>query len=93
MAEVAGALGIDVSGLPDEDRASAAVDEVTRLFSAIGITPTLKELGLPEDKIDWTAEQAIGIDRLIKNNPRPIDQSGVRRLIRAAYDGNLSAAA
>ena len=45
----------------------------TRLFAAIGITPTLAELGLPEDKLDWTAEQAIGIERLIKNNPRPLD--------------------
>jgi alcohol dehydrogenase len=64
---------------------------VSRLFGAIGITPTLAKLGLPEDKIDWTAEQALGIDRLIKNNPRPFDLAAMRRLVRAAYDGDMSA--
>ena len=65
---------------------------MTRLFAAIGITPTLAKLGLPEDKLDWTAEQAIGIERLIKNNPRPLDLAAMKRLMRAAYDGDLAAA-
>ncbi|MDX8463918.1 iron-containing alcohol dehydrogenase, partial [Mesorhizobium sp. VK2D] len=67
--------------------------EVARLFNAIGITRTLAELGLPEDKIDWTAEQALGIDRLIKNNPRPFDIAAMRRLVRAAYEGDMAASA
>ena len=53
--------------------ARATIEEISRLFAAIGITPTLAGLGLPADKLDWTAEQALGIDRLIKNNPRPFD--------------------
>jgi alcohol dehydrogenase len=48
---------------------------------------------LAEDRLDWTAEQALGIDRLIKNNPRPFDLPGMKRLIRAAYDGDLAGAA
>ncbi|TGR59938.1 alcohol dehydrogenase, partial [Mesorhizobium sp. M1C.F.Ca.ET.192.01.1.1] len=55
------------------------------------ITRTLADLGLPEDKIDWTAEQALGIDRLIKNNPRPFDLPAMQRLVRAAYRGDMSA--
>ena len=62
-----------------------------RIFGAIGITSTLAALGLPEDRIDWTAEQALGIDRLIKNNPRGFDLSAMKRLVRAAYDGDLAA--
>lgn len=92
MAEIADAFGLPSAGLSTGEKADAAIAEVTRLFAAIGITPTLAKLGLPEDKLDWTAEQAIGIERLIKNNPRPIDLAAMKRLMRAAYDGDLAAA-
>lgn len=93
IAEVGTALGLsDRSSSGPDALALATIGEVSRLFGAIGITPTLAELGLPEDRIDWTAEQALGIDRLIKNNPRPFDLTAMRQLIRAAYDGDMSAA-
>ena len=76
-----------------EERAQGAIDTVRRLFAAIGIAPTLAKLGLAEDKLDWTAEQAIGIDRLIKNNPRPFDIEGMKTLLRAAYNGDMAGAA
>jgi alcohol dehydrogenase len=41
----------------------------------------------------WTAEQASGIARLLKNNPRPIDRDGLHRFLVAAFDGDLAAAA
>jgi alcohol dehydrogenase len=91
LSEIAEALGLQVAGLDREQRAGAAVDEVTRLFASIGIAPNLAALGLPENKIAWTADQAVGIQRLIKNNPRPVGAADMGRLIRAAYDGNLSA--
>ena len=91
MAEIGAALGLEPAGRSAEDRADAAIHEVTRIFTAIGITPTLAKLGLPEEKLDWTAEQAVGIERLIKNNPRPIDLTSMKRLIRAAFDGDMTA--
>ena len=90
MAEIADALGL--AGASVDEKADAAIGEVARLFAAIGITPTLKTLGLAEDRLDWTAEQAVGIERLIKNNPRPINLAAMRRLVRAAWDGDLAAA-
>ena len=92
MAEVAEALGIDAAGRQPEALADAAIARVAEIFAAIGIAPTLKALGLSEDRLDWTAEQAIGIERLIKNNPRPIDLPAMKRLLRAAYDGDRDAA-
>lgn len=91
MADIGTALGAADGSL--EDRAQSAIDIVRRLFGAIGIAPTLAGLGLAEDKLDWTAEQALGIDRLIKNNPRPFDIAGMKRLLRAAYDGDMAGAA
>ncbi|MDX8446854.1 iron-containing alcohol dehydrogenase [Mesorhizobium captivum] len=93
IAEVGAALGLPRQGGDTNGLADAAIGEVARLFNAIGITRTLAELGLPEDKIDWTAEQALGIDRLIKNNPRPFDIAAMRRLVRAAYEGDMAASA
>lgn len=93
LAEVALALGLGNAERGTTDLADAAISEVSRLFGAIGIAPTLAGLGLPEDKLDWTAEQALAIDRLIKNNPRPLDHASMQRLVRAAFDGDLAACA
>ena len=91
MAEIGAALGIAGNGV--EERSHGAIDFVGRLFGAIGIAPTLSKLGLAEDKLDWTAEQALGIDRLIKNNPRPLDLASMKTLLRAAFDGDMTVAA
>ncbi|MBB3593175.1 alcohol dehydrogenase class IV [Rhizobium sp. BK529] len=92
MAEIGTALGLGQS--PNREKlATAAIEEIRRLFAAIGITRTLADLGLAADKLDWTAEQAFGIDRLIKNNPRPFDLDAMKRLVRAAYEGDLAASA
>ena len=93
MAEVAGALGVKPPGGDSEAMADAAITEVRRLFAAIGIPATLAELSLPRDRLDWTAEQAMGIDRLIKNNPRAFDLPAMTRLVSAAFDGDLAGSA
>jgi len=93
MAEIAAALGLNCTGMDESAAAETAIREIARIFAAIGITPTLKDLGLSADRLDWTSEQALGIERLIKNNPRPIDPIEMRRLVQAAYDGDLAASA
>jgi alcohol dehydrogenase class IV len=93
IAEVGAALGLPEAGKSIEQLARDTIAEVTRLFAAIGIPATLADLGLPADKVDWTAEQALGIDRLIKNNPRPFDLTAMQRLVRAAYSGDSGALA
>jgi alcohol dehydrogenase class IV len=93
MAEIAEALGVDGRGRSVMELADAAISKVAGIFQAIGITPTLAALGLPEDKLEWTAEAAFGIERLLKNNPRPLDLSSLKRLIGAAFVGDLAAAA
>jgi alcohol dehydrogenase class IV len=93
MAEIAVALGVDGHGKTARELADAAIRKVADIFREIGITPTLAALGLPEDKLEWTAEAAFGIERLLKNNPRPLDLSSLKRLIGAAFVGDLAAAA
>ncbi len=93
MSQIGAALGLGTPGLDERQLAVAAIEEIRRLFAAIGITATLADLGLAADKLDWTAEQAFNIDRLIKNNPRPFDLDAMKRLVKAAYDGNFAASA
>lgn len=91
LAKIAATLGLACEGMDASAAADAAIREITRIFGAIGITRTLKDLGLAADRLDWTSEQALGIERLIKNNPRAIDSTSMRRLVQAAYDGDLAA--
>jgi alcohol dehydrogenase len=93
MAEIAIALNADCAAQSLEERSHAAIRDVSRLFASVGIPGSLEGLDLPKDRLDWTAEQAIGIERLIKNNPRPIDLEGMRTLVNAAFEGDLAAAA
>jgi alcohol dehydrogenase class IV len=93
MAEIGEALGAPSSDDASGARGYAAIAEVRRLFAAIGIPATLAELGLPRERLEWTAEQALGIDRLIKNNPRPFDLQQMTWLLRAAFDGDLEGSA
>ena len=71
-------------------QADEVIPAIAALFARIGIPGSLRALGLGEDRIDWVADQSCGIERLIQNNPRPIDRIGMRRLVAAAYAGDLA---
>ena len=73
------------------DLAAAAIDRVTALLASVGIPATLAELGLPADQLRWTAEQAAGAERLVANNPRPLDVDALEHIVRAAHAGDRAA--
>jgi alcohol dehydrogenase class IV len=87
FAEIARAMNLD-DGSTDGVLADRAIDAIAELFAAIGIPANLAELGLPADRQEWAAEQSLGIARLIKNNPRPIDLAAMNELIKAAFTGD-----
>lgn len=90
-AQIAGALGA-ADGAPSEaGLADRAIDAVARLFSAVGIPRTLRDIGLPEARQRWTAEQALLATRLVTNNPRPLDLEAMERIVRAAFSGDRAA--
>ncbi|MGR3603279.1 MAG: iron-containing alcohol dehydrogenase [Heliomarina sp.] len=66
------------------------IPAMAALFGRIGIPHTLRDLGLAEEKIYWVAEQSCGIARLIQNNPRPLPPEDMRRLVGAAFYGELA---
>jgi len=84
-------LGLGTSNSTNDELSSILVDEVARLLASVGIPRTLQELGLPADKQQWAAENAIAIARLVKNNPRPLDLGAMQAITAAAYSGNRAA--
>ena len=86
FAEIARAISLN--GKDDEDLSRKLIDAVANLLAEIKIPVTLKDLGLPEDKQDWTAEAAIGAARLVNNNPRKLDLDAIKAITRAAYSGD-----
>lgn len=91
FARIAVAMGLDDGSGDDERLARKAVDGVAELCADVGIPRTLAELGLPADRLDWAAEQAVTAKRLVENNPRPLDVDGLTRISYAAHAGDRGA--
>jgi alcohol dehydrogenase class IV len=83
-AEVAIALGCDKKK-NDEATACAGVQKIRELIKASGIPATLREVNVPESFIAQMAADAMKIQRLLKNNPRPIDEKNAIEIYKAAY--------
>ncbi|HJR56859.1 MAG TPA: iron-containing alcohol dehydrogenase [Rhizomicrobium sp.] len=90
FAEIGRAIGLTGT---DEELSRKLIDEVASLLKDINIPVTLKELGLPEDKQDWTAESAIAAARLVSNNPRKLDLEAIKAITRAAWSGDRASLA
>jgi alcohol dehydrogenase len=83
-AEVAIALGCERKET-DEATAIAGVQRIRALIKACGIPATLKEVNVPESAIPQMAADAMKIQRLLKNNPRPIEEKDAIEIYKAAY--------
>jgi alcohol dehydrogenase len=87
FAEIARIFDLPPAGDPQQ-QALAGIEAVDALLDRIGIPPTLKELGLTEDQLEYVAQQGLQSARLIDNNPRPLDADALLEITRAAYAGD-----
>lgn len=88
IVEIGRALGISLPEGGGDGAADATIDAVASLFKTIGIPVTLQELGITREQLPTICEQSLGIARLIKNNPRPLDASSMDMLVSAAFSGD-----
>ena len=79
MRRVAGALG----GVTD-----AAAAGVFDLIESIGVPTALGEIGVREEDLDEAVSLVL---EKAANNPRPVDEAGVRAILEGAFGGHRSA--
>ena len=89
LAEVARAMGVSDSS-DDERAAEAAIAGVAELAVEIGIPTSLAELGVAEDELPELARQALGVTRLLVNNPRQPDEGDLLGILGEAWRGELA---
>lgn len=82
---VAQGMGLDISGMSDEEAGKAATEAVWELTGKIGVPQKLSEVGVPEDSLADAAEMALS-DGSIVYNPKPIfDPDEVLEVFKKAF--------
>jgi alcohol dehydrogenase class IV len=84
-AELAPILAPECEGQGSQARCATLIDRLEQLVIASGIAPRLRDHGIPEDGIPMLAQEAMKQQRLLVNNPCPIEESDARRLYEAAW--------
>ena len=81
---IARAMGVDTTGMSEEEAAQAAVDAVKQLSLDLGIPQTLREIGIPEDALPQLANDAFN-DVCTGGNPQPITEEDILELYKKIY--------
>ena len=64
-----------------------AVSQVHALGLKIGLPASLAEIGVAQRDLRSMADTAVGIKRLVDNNPRPVDIDALESILDAAWHG------
>lgn len=91
FAELAEVVGLGHTSMGVEARSQLFIDEVAKLFAEIGIPRSLEALGLGADHQQDVAAGALKAERLVKNNPRPLDLAAMMNITQAAFSGERAA--
>ena len=83
-AQVALACGA-TAGASDAETALRGVELVAQLSHECGIPTSLTALGIPQTAVDHMAHAAMDVQRLLKNNPRPVTEDDARAIYNALY--------
>lgn len=82
--DIARAMGVDTSGMNEDEGVRAAVDAVRRLSLDIGIPQRLHEIGVKREDIPRLAVAAFN-DVCTGGNPRPTSVEEIAELYNTAY--------
>ena len=82
---IAEAIGVANSSMTDEEAGLAAADAVDGLCRDLELPRTLREVGVPEDGLEYIATATLQ-DRSLSTNPKPITDAGpIMEVLHAAY--------
>lgn len=84
-AELAEILDPDCAWQGSQAKCALLIDRLDRMIKDSGIAPRLRDHGVPESDIPMLASEAMKQQRLLVNNPCPIEETDARRLYEAAW--------
>jgi alcohol dehydrogenase len=90
LAALGRAMGAAGDEAEDEAAAGRAIAAVAELARAVGVPASLAELGVEEGELPELARLALGVTRLIANNPRDLGEAELAGILDAAWRGELS---
>ena len=84
-ASLAQVLEPGCAGQGSQAQCALLIDRLDQLVTASGLAPRLREHGIEQADIPLLAREAMKQQRLLVNNPCPIDEADARRLYEAAW--------
>ena len=82
---IAEAIGVANSTMTDEEAGLAAADAVDELCRELELPRTLREVGVPENGLEYIATATLK-DRSLSTNPKPVVDAGpIMEVLHAAY--------
>ena len=84
-AELAEILAPDCAGQGSQAKCATLIDRLDKMVVDSGLAPRLRDHGVPQDDIPMLAREAMKQQRLLVNNPAPIEEEDARRLYEAAW--------
>ena len=85
MKAVAQVFGLNTEGLSTKESGRLAAKAVMELLHTIGLPQKLSQINIDANDIPDIAEQALPIERLIRNNPRVPSKDSLIELLNQAY--------
>lgn len=87
LAVIAEVLGVKEIGMGASEGADQAISAMERLCDQVHIPSNLREFGIRRADLTAMAEDASKIDRLLKNNPRPLERDTILSIYERAWAG------
>jgi alcohol dehydrogenase len=84
-AELAECMGLAPVGTPAVSACEAFIEHLAGLSARCSLPVRLREVGIPESATPELARQAMGQQRLLQNNPRPVTEADALAIYQAAY--------
>jgi alcohol dehydrogenase len=83
-AQIAAAIGVE-STLPEKAMIGQTVKKLNELLVSCNVPTKLSELGIYKSNIDGLAAKAIGVQRLLKNNPRDLTLEDAKAIYQKLF--------
>ena len=85
FANIAEAMGEDISGLSPYEAAALSVEAVYSLMEAVNLSPRLTDYGVGRDDLPKLVRGGMAQARLFVPNPRDLTEADVEQIYAAAF--------